>query len=120
MLIATAGYRLMVVVPVAQALLSPGTGRLLGLALMLLIYCYAVGVVWRNRKQVSEGMRAYAQQSAAPVFGTLLQILSRIWLWVALAYLTVFFVLSQADQQNDTDMDHSTYCVLTRLRNHPG
>ncbi len=115
-LIAAAGYSLMVAVPVAQALLSEGTGRLLGLVLMLMVYLYAISMVWRNRREVSEGLRAYAEKSAAPVFGTLLRILARIWHWMVLTYFTVFFIVSQTNQQHAFDfMFHATVQTIVAV-----
>lgn len=102
-LITITGYSLMVVVPVVQALLTPGIGQLLGLVLMTVVYLYAITVVWHNRKQVSNALVEYAQHSTASVFGTLTRILARIWHWVVLTYFTVLFVVSQADQQHALD-----------------
>lgn len=108
-LITITGYSLLLVVPVVQALLTEGVGQLLGLVLMAMVYLYAVSVVWQNRHQVSAGLLEHAQHSSAPVFGTLIRILARIWHWAVLAYLTVLFVVSQADQKNALDfMAHAT------------
>jgi small-conductance mechanosensitive channel len=108
-LITITGYSLLVIVPVVQALLTPGVGQLLGLVLMATVYLYAISVVWQNRKQVSAGLREYAERSSATVFGTLIRVLARIWHWVLLAYLTVLFVVSQADQQDALSfMAHAT------------
>lgn len=108
-LITITGYSLLVVVPVVDALLTPAVGQVLGLVLMTTVYLYAITVVWQNRHQVSAGLLEHAQHSSAPVFGTLTRILAKIWHWAVLTYLTVLFVVSQADQQNALNfMAHAT------------
>ena len=100
MLVSVVGYGLLVVVPVLKAILSPSVGQLFGVILMLAVYVYAVGVVWRNRKSVSEELTRNAEQANTAVFGTLMRIAARSWSWLALAYLTVLLVVSLADQQH--------------------
>jgi len=62
---------------VTQALLLPAAGRLLGLVIMLGVYCYAVGVVWRHRAEARSGLLAWAQSASAAMFGTLIRVLAR-------------------------------------------
>ncbi|MFA5489419.1 MAG: mechanosensitive ion channel domain-containing protein [Candidimonas sp.] len=108
-LITITGYSLLFVVPVVQALLTEGVGRFAGLVLMAVVYVYAVTVVWNKRKEVSAGLVAHAERSTAPVFGTLTRVLAKIWHWAVLAYFTVLFMVSQADQQHALDfMMHAT------------
>lgn len=98
LLIALTGYCLLVVVPVGQALFAPSIGRLIGLVIMLCVYVTGVRVVWSQRKIVRAGMMERAEIVNTAVFGTLLRALARTWHWLALAYFTVLFVASQAEQ----------------------
>lgn len=108
-LIVLTGYSLILIVPMANVLLTPGVGSLLGLTLMIMVYWYAITVVWQKRHQVSHQLLDYANRSSAPVFSTLIHVLARTWLWVLLAYFTVLLVVSQADQQNALNfMVHAT------------
>lgn len=98
LLMALTGYCLLVIVPVGQTVFAPSIGRLIGLIIMLCVYITAVKVVWSQRKTVRDGMMGSADQAGTAVFGTLMRALARIWHWVALGYLTVLFVVSQAEQ----------------------
>src|SRR5690606_31604216 len=98
LLMALTGYCLLVVVPVAQAVLTPSIGRLIGLIIMLCVYITALRVVWSQRKAVRAGLMERAVTASTAVFGTLLRALARIWHWLAIAYFTVLFLASQADQ----------------------
>ena len=99
-LISVVGYGLLVVVPIVKAVLAPAVGQLLGAILMILVYVYAVRVVWKNRKAVSDELTRSAEHASTAVFGTLMRITARSWAWLALAYLTVLLLVSLADQQH--------------------
>lgn len=99
MLISLTGYGLLLVVPVADALFPSAVGRLLGLLIMLFVYIHAMRVVWKNRRAVRAGLMHQAEQSSAAVFGTLTRVLARTWHFIALAYFTTLFVVSQIHQQ---------------------
>lgn len=98
-LISLTGYGLLLVVPVADALFPRAVGRLLGLLIMLFVYIHAMRVVWKNRRAVRDGLMHQAEQSSAAVFGTLTRVLARTWHFIALAYFTTLFVVSQIHQQ---------------------
>ncbi|MBF6617525.1 MAG: mechanosensitive ion channel [Candidimonas sp.] len=99
LLIGLTGYGLMVIVPVATAIFRPSVGQVAGLFIMLAVYIYGVRGVWKNRKNVSAALVARAEQASAAVFGTLIRVLARSWHLLALAYLTILLVVSQAAQQ---------------------
>lgn len=99
LLIGLTGYCLLVIVPVTEAVLLPSFGRLLGLLIMLSVYVYGVRVVWSHRKTVKAGMVAWSETSSMALLGTLIRVLARLWHLLAIAYLTVLFVASQAEQQ---------------------
>ncbi|OWT59161.1 mechanosensitive ion channel domain-containing protein [Candidimonas nitroreducens] len=98
-LISLTGYGLLLVVPVADALFPSAVGRLLGLLIMLFVYVHAMRVIWKNRRAVRAGLMQQAEQSSAAVFGTLTRVLARTWHYIALAYFTTLFVVSQIHQQ---------------------
>lgn len=98
-LISLTGYGLLLVVPVADALFPKAVGRLLGLLIMLFVYIHATRIVWKNRRAVRDGLMHQAEQSSAAVFGTLTRVLARTWHFIALAYFTTLFVVSQIHQQ---------------------
>lgn len=100
LVIGATGYTLLVVVPVTQEILLPAVARLLGLVIMLAVYCYAVGVIWRNRVRVRNGLLVRAENASAAVFGTLIRVLARGWHVLAIAYFTVLLIVTQADQQH--------------------
>src|SRR5690606_10065206 len=66
---------------------------------MLGVYCYAVGVVWRHRAEVRNGLLTWAESASAAMFGTLIRVLARTWHLLATAYFTVLLLASQAAQQ---------------------
>lgn len=94
------GYGLLVLVPVLQAVLSPAIANVLGAVLILAVYIYAVGVLWRRRQAVTETLLKQAQQADGAFSGTILRIIARVWVWLALLYFTVLFFVTQGDQQN--------------------
>lgn len=100
LVIGLTGYSLLVVVPVTREILLPSVARLLGLVIMLGVYCYAIGVIWRNRTRVRDGLLIRAESASAAVFGTLIRVLARTWHVLAIAYFTVLLVVTQADQQH--------------------
>ncbi len=99
-IISMTGYTLLLLVPMVQTVLTPSVGRVLGLLLMLLIYLYAVSVIWTKRHSVRDSLLHLADgPDASAVLGTLTRILARIWHWLVLVYFTVLLVVSQTDQQ---------------------
>lgn len=98
-IISITGYSLLVVVPVVQAIMTRAVGNLLGLLVMLVVYLYAVNVVWSKRKTVRSGLTQIAEGVSTSFFATLILILARTWHWLSLTYLTVLFIVSQTQQQ---------------------
>lgn len=99
-IVTAGGYGLMVAVPAIYRVFSPSLANVLGAILILLVYIYAVRVLWRNRKAVSEALLTKAEHTNNAFMGTVLRMGARLWLWVALLYFTVLFVVTQGDQQN--------------------
>ncbi|KAA0889392.1 mechanosensitive ion channel [Pusillimonas sp. ANT_WB101] len=98
-LITATGYALLFIVPLVQTLFPDSVAHIAGLIIMLGVYVYAVGVVWKNRKTVRAGLLRHADQASAAIFGTLTRVLARVWHIVAILYFTVLLVVSQIAQQ---------------------
>lgn len=98
-LITITGYGLLLIVPLAHTLFPDSVAHIVGLFIMLGVYVYAVGVVWKNRKTVRAGLLRQADQASAALFGTLTRILGRLWHIVAILYFTILLVVSQVAQQ---------------------
>lgn len=99
LLIGLTGYGLMVVVPIAETIFTASLAQVLSLFIMLAVYIYGVRGVWKNRKAVKAALIERAEHASAAVFGTLIRVLARTWHLIALAYLTILLVVSQAAQQ---------------------
>lgn len=94
------GYGLLVLVPFLQAVFAPSVANVFGSLLMLVVYFYAVGVLWRQRQQVSEGFIAMAERSEDAIGGSIWRISARLWFVVAWIYFTVLLFMTLIDQQN--------------------
>lgn len=94
------GYGLLVLVPVLQTVLSSALANVIGALLILVVYLYAISVLWRNRHSVSNTLLKQAELTSNGFISTLLRITAKLWVWVALLYFTVLFFVTQADQQN--------------------
>ena len=99
-LIRITGYGLLVAVPVAQIILLPAAGKVLGLIIMLGVYVYAVRVIWRNRNLLRERMMARASELSAPLMGTFLRVLARVWHVLGIAYFTELLIASQVNPED--------------------
>ncbi|MDN5938573.1 MAG: mechanosensitive channel protein, partial [Salinisphaera sp.] len=88
------GYGLLVVVPIANAVVTPGLGVLLNLLIMLVAYIYALRVIVKNRVLLRERLEQSARAQGG-VMEVLLRIAARTWHLVAIAYFTVVFVVTQ-------------------------
>ncbi|MVW79831.1 mechanosensitive ion channel domain-containing protein [Bordetella sp. 02P26C-1] len=96
---AVIGYALLLIEPLAQSLLSPALGELLGFIIMLMAYLYAVRIIWRNRARVGAHLKTRAERATIGSFGTALRLLARTWHFLAIGYFTVLLVVSQIDNQ---------------------
>jgi len=98
-LVMAAGYGTMLIDPVLAAALSPALGRLAALVIMLGVYVYAVGVIWRNRLRVREKLE-HSGSRRTTFLGTSPRLLARVWHWLGIGYFTVLLVVSQIDPAN--------------------
>src|SRR5699024_2464475 len=86
------------------------------LVLMLLVYVYAISVIWNKRVTVRNHLLELAQKTEAPLLGTFLRVLARLWHWLLITYCTVLFIVSQTEQQEAlTFMAYATLRTLITL-----
>ncbi|CAM3967425.1 Mechanosensitive ion channel protein [Bordetella tumbae] len=113
---AVVGYGLLLVEPLAQSLLSPALGELLGLVIMVMAYIYAVRIIWRNRALLRDHLKQRAERASIHSFGTALRLLARSWHVLAIGYFTVLLVVSQVDTQEALPfMVHATVQSVVAL-----
>lgn len=97
--VAAAGYGTLLIDPVISATLSPALGRLANMVIMLVVYVYAVRVIWQNRQSVRERLSRRAAH-ATTFMGSRLNFLSRVWHVLGIGYFTILLVVSQIDPTN--------------------
>ncbi|WAI86269.1 MULTISPECIES: mechanosensitive ion channel domain-containing protein [Achromobacter] len=97
--VAAAGYGTLLIDPVISATLSPALGRLANMLIMLVVYVYAVRVIWHNRHSVRERLSRRAAH-ATTFMGSRLNFLSRVWHVLGIGYFTILLVVSQIDPTN--------------------
>lgn len=113
---AVVGYGLLLVEPLAQSLLSPALGELLGLVIMVVAYVYAVRIIWRNRAVLRDRLKQRAERATIRSFGTAFRLLARTWHFLAIGYFTVLLVVSQVDTQEALPfMVHATVQSIIAL-----
>jgi hypothetical protein len=108
-----AGYGVMLFVPIVGDVLTPEIAQVISLVLMLLVYGYAVRIIWKNRQNVREGIMARAKHSHSTAYGTLLRVIGRIWHVLAIAYFTLILVISQVNPLGA--VSYLTYATLQTL-----
>ena len=94
------GYGLLVVVPLLQVLIAPSLANVVETLFAFSVYVYVVSVLWKQRTAVSGAFLKQANQAENSVLGTLLRIMSRLWVWLALLYLTTLLVVLQVEHQD--------------------
>lgn len=91
------GYGLLVLVPVVNVQLSYFMGAAVSFLIMGGAYIYAMLVIFRNRKLLTERLTALAEATSVGFFSVLYRLFSRLWTLLAIAYFTTLFVVSQVD-----------------------
>jgi len=99
-LVSVTGYSIMIVEPLANAMLSPAVGKLFGLVIMLGVYVYAVRKIWAHRTMLREHLLQWEHRFSTAFTSTLVGVFARVWHGVAIGYFTVLFVASQLDPMN--------------------
>ena len=98
--ISVGGYGLLVLVPVLQTLLTPSVANVIGSILVLMVYIYAIRVLWGQRHSVTHDLLQAADQSTDAVAASMWRVLARIWLIVTWLYFTILLITTLVDQQN--------------------
>lgn len=91
------GYCLLFVVPIVSALSSPALGSVVNFVVMVAAYLYALQVVLGNRKLLTQRLLDRADNASLGFFAVVQRVLARIWIVLALAYVTTLFLGSQID-----------------------
>lgn len=96
-LVTVTAYCIAIAGPLAKVALSPAVGTAVGFVVMLGVYVYAIGRIWRQRRDVKIYVLRKARHSGTAFLRTLLRLLAYSWHWWALAYFTALFLMSQID-----------------------
>lgn len=100
------GYGLLVLIPTLENVVSPALANVVGAILILVVYIYAVYALWSNRKSVTNRLLKAANKikntanTKNSFMASILHITAKLWLWITLLYLTVLFIITQADQKH--------------------
>lgn len=94
------GYGLRVLVPLLGVILSTAVANVVGTVLAIGVYMYAIRVLWAKRHSVTATFLDQAAQTENAVMGTLLRIMGRLWVWVAMLYFTALLVVTQVTHDN--------------------
>jgi len=100
MVVSVGGYGLRVVVPLLTVILSSAVANVVGTLLALAVYAYAVSVLWTKRHSVTQTFLDEANRTENAVMGTVLRIMARLWVWVAILYFTALLVVTQVTHDN--------------------
>src|SRR5690606_15423495 len=65
---------------------------------MLMMYVYAVRVIWAQRSSVRAAMVRHADAMKTTILGTLVRVFARVWHVLAIVYFTVLLAIAQIDQ----------------------
>ncbi len=83
------GYGVLFVVPLFTTNLSENLGALLNLLIVLVTVVYALTVIRRQRRQVSQSLSQLAHEASFSASQLTLGVLSKSWHWFAMAYFVV-------------------------------
>lgn len=91
------GYSLLVAVPIINAQLAPSLGALVSFLVMAGAYIYALTVIFKNRKLLTQRLLTRSENATLGFFAVLFSLSARLWVIVALIYFTTLFVASQVN-----------------------
>ncbi|MDH2432034.1 mechanosensitive channel protein [Pokkaliibacter sp. MBI-7] len=89
------GYTLLVAVPLFNFYKQPGLGSALELVVMLIALINAIGMIMRNRKEVTDAIMEHSSSEQMSITRAALQILGRVWHIVAICYFVALFLITQ-------------------------
>ncbi|EJB8561994.1 mechanosensitive channel protein, partial [Citrobacter freundii] len=93
------GYGLIVVVPIVSNQVNVQVGAMANVIIMLCITLWALYLIFRNKKEISEHLQSLAERSLA-FFSLFIRAFALVWHWLASAYFIVLFFFSLFDPGN--------------------
>lgn len=93
------GYGLIVVVPIISNQINVQVGAMANVIIMLCITLWALYLIFRNKKEITEHLQNLAERSLA-FFSLFIRAFALIWHWLASAYFVVLFFFSLFDPGN--------------------
>jgi small conductance mechanosensitive channel len=89
------GYGMLVAVPIANQQLSFAAGALITFVVMGGTYVYALIVIFKNHRLLTQRLLDKAEHASLGFFAVLYRLTARIWVFFAVSYFTVLFIISQ-------------------------
>lgn len=93
------GYGLIVVVPIVSNQVNVQVGAMANVIIMLCITLWALYLIFRNKKEITEHLQSLAERSLA-FFSLFIRAFALVWHWLASAYFIVLFFFSLFDPGN--------------------
>ncbi|WP_196208228.1 mechanosensitive channel protein [Citrobacter sp. Res13-Sevr-PEB04-36] len=93
------GYGLIVVVPIISNQINVQVGAMANVIIMLCITLWALYLIFKNKKEITEHLQNLAERSLA-FFSLFIRAFALIWHWLASAYFVVLFFFSLFDPGN--------------------
>ena len=93
------GYGLIVAVPIISNQVNVQIGALANVIIMLCMTVWALYLIFRNKKEITQHLLNFAEHSLA-FFSLFIRAFARVWHWLASAYFIVLFFFSLFDPGN--------------------
>lgn len=93
------GYGLIVVVPIVSNQVNVQVGAMANVIIMLCITLWALYLIFRNKKEITQHLQSLAERSLA-FFSLFIRAFALVWHWLASAYFIVLFFFSLFDPGN--------------------
>ncbi|WP_406907926.1 mechanosensitive channel protein [Citrobacter freundii] len=93
------GYGLIVAVPIISNQINVQVGAMANVIIMLCITLWALYLIFRNKKEITQHLLSLAERSLA-FFSLFIRAFALVWHWLASAYFIVLFFFSLFDPGN--------------------
>lgn len=93
------GYGLIVAVPIISNQVNVQIGALANVIIMLCMTVWALYLIFRNKKEITQHLLNFAEHSLA-FFSLFIRAFALVWHWLASAYFIVLFFFSLFDPGN--------------------
>ena len=93
------GYGLIVAVPIISNQVNVQVGAMANVIIMLCITLWALYLIFRNKKEITQHLQNLAERSLA-FFSLFIRAFALVWHWLASAYFIVLFFFSLFDPGN--------------------